>query len=62
MRNTIDLDFTGENEFYSTIRFSEYALNYINTSVGLTILEDDEIIDIGIFRGFLRNVDNSNKK
>ncbi|GAH39181.1 unnamed protein product, partial [marine sediment metagenome] len=34
-----------------------YAPNYINTSEGVTVLEDDEDLDVGIFRGFLRNVD-----
>jgi hypothetical protein len=34
-----------------------YAPNYIDTTNGITILDDDEELDIGIFRGFLRNVD-----
>ena len=34
-----------------------YAPNYVNTTTGITNLDDDEDVDVGIFRGFLRNVD-----
>ncbi|GAH63237.1 unnamed protein product, partial [marine sediment metagenome] len=34
-----------------------YAPNYVNTTSGIVNLDGDEELDIGVFRGFLRNVD-----